>query len=526
VSLRLLAAIASGVVAPVALPPTSLPILPFVLAVPFALIAASRGPRDAFRLGAATAVPFFALHVAWLPTSFADLLGPAFWAVFPLLVVALAAIWGTTAAFARAIGGPGRGTLAVLAPTWIFVEWLRGLGFLGFPWGALGYGWLATPVAQWADVVGVAGLGLLTSVTAAALAAPFVGPPAAGRGLRDRFRWGVAGSGGRVAPRLRGAGPLVAVALLALAWWGGAVRLEAVRADLRTPDRTALLVQGDVDPLERAAGGALDFDVHLGLTEAAVAAAVADGGAAPDLVVWPEAAVLRTPLEGFRGAPARAALEASAPGATFVVGARARVEGGGANAVYTIDASGVRGRYDKHVLVPFGERWPLLDALAPVYRGIFAAFGLPMLENTVPGPGPAALPGDGGAVGAYVCYESVFDAIPRRMVADGADVLINVTNDAWFARGAGARQHFDMGRLRTIETRRWMLRAANDGITAVVDPTGVVRAELPRGVRDTLVVRYAERSDVTPFVRWGHLTPWLVGAAVAAAVGGALARRV
>ncbi|MDR9391364.1 MAG: apolipoprotein N-acyltransferase [Trueperaceae bacterium] len=521
-SLRLLAAIASGVVAPVGLPPTSLPIAPFVLAVPFALIAASRGPRDAFRLGAATAVPFFALHVAWLPTSFSDLLGPAFWAVFPLLVLALAAIWGATAAVARAVGGPGRGTLAVLAPTWIFVEWLRGLGFLGFPWGALGYGWLATPVAQWADVVGVAGLGLLTTVAAAALAAPFVGPPSSGPTLRTRLRWGVAGSGGRVRPRLRGAGPPFAVALLALAWWGGVVRLEAARADVRTADRTALLVQGDVDPLARAAGGALDFDVHLGLTEAAVAAE----GAPPDLVVWPEAAVLRTPLEGFRGAPARAALEAAAPGATFVVGARARVEGGGANAVYTIDASGVRGRYDKHVLVPFGERWPLLEAWAPLYRAIFAAFGLPMLENTVPGPGPAALPGDGGAVGAYVCYESVFDAIPRRMVADGADVLINVTNDAWFARGAGARQHFDMGRLRTIETRRWMLRAANDGITAVVDPTGTVRAELPRGVRDTLVVRYAEREDVTPFVRWGHLTPWLLGTLVAGAAGGALARRV
>jgi len=236
--------------------------------------------------------------------------------------------------------------------------------------------------------------------------------------------------------------------------------------------------------------------------------------------------VLGFPLEGFRGEPARAAIQAASPASTFVVGGRARVEGGGANAVYAMTDARLTGRYDKHVLVPFGERWPLLNAAAPFYRAVFGVFGLPLLQNTVPGPGPAPLQTATGPVAAYVCYESVFPAIPREMVRRGADVLINVTNDAWFARGSGARQHYDMGRLRAIETRRWLLRAGNDGITAVVDPTGRTRSQLDRGVRGTLTAEFARSDVLTPYVRFGHLTPWLlVGATVAATVAAALARR-
>lgn len=515
VIVRALAAAAAGVVASAALPPTSLPVLPFAMAVVFGLIAASRGPREAFLIGGAAALGLFSLHILWLPASFSVLLGGVFWAVFPLLLAALAVIWGVTSAAARWAGGGGVGTLLVLAPGWILVEWLRGVGFLGFPWGSLGYGWMGSPVVQWADVVGVHGLGLLTSAAAAALAAPFVpfarhAPGALfGRGARPS-----AAIGSRVAAAL------ASLLVLAAAWWTGADRGARVADRLAAPDRTALLVQGDVDPFGRAASLAQELDVHVDLT----AAAIADG-ARPDLVVWPEGAALGFPLEGFRGEPARAAIQAAAPNATFVVGGRARVEGGGANAVYGLADAQVTGRYDKHVLVPFGERWPLLDAAAPLYRGIFGLFGLPLLQNTVPGPGPAALATADGAVAAYVCYESVFERIPRLMVDAGADVLINVTNDAWFARGSGALQHFEMGRLRAIETRRWLLRAGNDGITGVVDPAGTVRATLDRGVRGTLVVAYAARTERTPFVRYGGLAPWLLGGATLAAWGVARATR-
>lgn len=511
-TVRPLAAAAAGVALAAALPPSTLWPLLLAVAVIFAAIAGSSGAREAFATGAAASLAFFTLYILWLPASFGDLLGPAFWLLFPLLLVALASFWGGTAALARALGRDGAGTLWLLVPLWVLVEWLRGIGFLGFPWGTLGYGWLDTPVAQWADVVGVHGLSLLTTSVAALLAAPFVPRSQGGRGPRRT----AAGA----PSMLRLAAPLFGVMLLAAAWWGGAARDVRIEADLPPPDRSALLVQGNVDPFGRTMGASQELDVHTDLTAAGV-----DGLARPpELVIWPEGAVMGFPLEGFRGEPARAAIQAAAPESTFVVGARAPVDGGSANAVFSLEGGQVASRYDKHVLVPFGERWPFLRSAEPLYHAVFGLFGLPLLENTVPGPRPEILTTAEGPVAAYVCYESVFPRIPRRMVAAGAEVLVNITNDAWFSRGSGVRQHFDMGRMRAIETRRWLLRAANDGITGSVDPMGRVARELPRGARDTLLVQYARLERRTPYVRFGGAVPWVLAAACLVAAAGTAAR--
>src|SRR5680860_1368183 len=129
-TIRMLAAAAAGVALAAALPPSTLWPLLLAVAVLFGLLASSRGPGDAFRIGASGAVPFFALYVLWLPASFGDLLGPAFWLLFPFLLAALALIWGGSAALARFLGRDARGTLWLLAPLWVLVEWLRGVGFL------------------------------------------------------------------------------------------------------------------------------------------------------------------------------------------------------------------------------------------------------------------------------------------------------------------------------------------------------------------------------------------------------------
>lgn len=512
-TVRPLAAAAAGVALAASLPPSTLWPLLAAVAVLFALIAASDGARDAFYVGAAGSLTFFALYILWLPASFGDLLGPAFWLLFPLLLLVLAAFWGGTAALARVLGGGGPGTLWILPPLWVLVEWLRGVGFLGFPWGTLGYGWLDTPVVQWADLIGVHGLSLLTTVAAGLLAAPFV--PA----RRPVARGSLRPSAARRSP-LRLAAPPLAVALLIAAWWGGGVREIRIQDALPVPDRSALLVQGDVDPLGRATNASEELDVHTELT----AAGVAGLAEPPELVIWPEGAVIGFPVEGFRGEPARAAIQAAAPDSTFVVGGRTRRADGSTNTVFAVAETQLLGHYDKHVLVPFGERWPLLERAQPLYHALFGLFGLPLLENTIPGPRPAVLPTPDGPVAAYVCYESVFPRIARQMTAAGAELLINVTNDAWFSRGTGVRQHFDMGRMRAIETRRWLLRAANDGITGAVDPTGRVARELPRGTRDTLLVRYARIEGVTPYVRYGGAVPWILAAASLLAVAGAWLR--
>ena len=500
-----LLAATAGLVLGSALPPGGAWPLTAVLAVPFALVARAADARAAFAAGAAFALGFFALYIAWLPLSFSEpgLLGPWFWALYPLLLVVLAAMWGLTAATARWLGGRGTGTLWVLAPLWVLVEHLRSTGYFAFPWGTLGYVWVDVPPGQLADALGVTGLSLLTTVAAALLAAPWAPAPGRVRGLRQRRRTYLA--------------PLAALALLAGGWIAGAA--SAGRHEVPA-GATALLVQGNVDPFGRAANQAQELEVHVELTRLGVARMAA----APDLVVWPEGAALGVELEGARGAEGRARVQAAAPDSAFLIGGRARLPAGeGANAAYSLADGQLLGRYDKHVLVPFGERWPLIDTLPGVYRTVFGLLGLPLLANTVPGPGPAALPSAVAPLGVGVCYESVFPTISAAMARDGAEALVVITNDAWFARGDGARQHLDMGRMRAIETRRWLLRAGNDGITAVIDPYGRVVTELDRRVAATLPVRFGTSDRVTFYARHADRLPWLLAGLTL--LGLALARR-
>ncbi len=483
-----------------------MPWLPLVLAGLFVLVARSQAPRDAVFIGAGFALGLFAVHILWLPRSFAAFFGLGFWLLQPLLLLVLALMWGATTGAARWLAGGGRSVLLVLPFAWVTTEWLRSLGPFGFPWGTLGYAALDTPLAQAADVVGVHGLSLFFAILAAMLAWPF------------------AGGGGVQRSRT---GPWAAW-LAAAVWLTAGLVLGTQRAavfeaqPVASPERSALLVQPNVDPFGRTQGPIADIETHFAVTEAALARALQK----PDLILWPEGALIGAD-PARRDANLLERFEALAPTATWVVGGRVTRDGGSRNTAFAVENGVIEDRYDKHVLVPFGERFPGIETVPGLYRGVFAGFGLPMLQGTAPGQAVAPLDAT-SAVGAYICYESVFPFVPRRMVASGATVLVNITNDAWFSRGVGAQQHFDMGRMRAIETRRWILRAANDGITGSVDPLGRVRREMPRFERGALEVTYREMTGVTPFVRYGHHAPWLlvVGLAVSLAWARARSRQV
>jgi apolipoprotein N-acyltransferase len=503
-----LIALASGVLFSAALPPTGVwPAGLLALALLFTLVSHAERPREAFALGAWFALGFYALYILWLPMSFADpgMLGPFFWLFYPILLLLLAALWGLVTGVAALVAGRGGAVLIVLPVFWVLMEWARTQGYFAFPWGSLGYLWLETPVAQLAEIVGVTGLSLLTAIIAAALAAPFAAR-AEHRIRRDSYPLG------------RIAAPVLAVLLVAGGWWWGGSRLGAPAEPLQA---TALLVQPNVDPFARAVNASQELGVHTTITEIGLSAMAAP----PDLVIWPEGAVIGFDVEGDHGVSVRDRVQASAPASGFIVGGRARGAEGSYNSAFSIEGAQVSGRYDKHVLVPFGERWPLLETAAPLYRGVFGALGLPMLESTSAGPGPVPLPTRLGPVALNVCYESVFPQISAAMVGAGARVLVTITNDAWFARGNGAQQHFDMGRLRAIETRRYLLRAANDGITGLVDPYGRVVSQLPRGIAGQLPVRFGLRDEITPFVRYGGWWPGALAALGLMVSAGALVRR-
>lgn len=494
-STGLLIALGAGALLSAALPPAGLWPLLLALLPLFVLVARSDTVRHAFWLGFTFALGFFSLYILWLPASFAlpEWFGPFFWLIYPPLLLLLGTFWGLVTAAARLLGGQGRGALLLLPPLWLLMEWARTQGYFAFPWGTLGYAWLDTPVAQLADTIGAYGLSLLTCALTSLLALPFV-PAAPARNERAGLRsW---------LPAL-----LLAILLLGGAWFTGNQKLLR---ELPQPTHKALLVQPNLDPFGRLGTPEGDVLIQSRLTQQAAAALLA----APDLVIWPEGATYGLDLEAqdVRARQAISAITQSSPGSTFIVGGRGSTDGNGYNSAFVLQDDAATGRYDKFYLVPFGERWPLIEVAEPVYRAVFGLFGMPLLQSTTAGGALVPVATPDGAVAVYICYESVFPQVAATQVAQGAEFLITITNDAWFARGNGARQHYDMGRMRAIETRRYLLRSSLNGITGVVNPLGISVAELARGVPATLVAEYLPSDELTPYVRYhGLLVPLLLG---------------
>ncbi len=424
--------------------------------VPLGLLfraAADSAPRRAFGITWITAAAMFGVMLSWLPQSLGATLGWGVSLLFPLLAGLLGL--GCTVVVAVTRWAAGRWTLWALPLAWVLLDALREEGPLAFPWGGLGYFLSETPLVQVAEWGGVSLLGLLVGAAASAVAA--------------------------------GSWPGLWVALL----WVGALAFGLTRPPEGPGTRPALLVQGAVDPRAKVQADAeQEWRRYLSLTRAA-------GVTAGTLVVWPEGAVPWPPPVGVR-VPAETAVLLGAS----VGGAVPR------NSAFLMQGDAVMGRQDKVHLVPFGEFFPGQARWPGVYRTVFRSLRLPVLVGRVPGEAVGPVELGGFRVGVLICYESVFASQARALVGQGANVLVTPSNDAWFGGSRGAEQHFRMGRVRAVETRRWWVRVGNDGITAVVDPQGLVRARLPRFVPGTLPVAFSVREGVTLNVRWPGWVAW------------------
>ena len=393
---------------------------------------------------------YFALALGWIVHPF--MVEPhihGWMAPFALgaMAAGMALFWGLAGAVAGWLA-PGRTLPLALAVTFVGAEALRGWLFGGFPWALAGHVWIGTPVAQLAALTGALGLSLLTVVAPAVVLL----------GARPTARAALAAG---------------AVAVLAGVWVWGAARLAQPLPD---PQITLNLRLVQVNapqhlkwhPDHRWAF----FDRHLDLT----AAPPQPGAPPPDLVIWSETSVpflLENPGAGLR-------MIADAGGDAHVALGLQRYEDGGYfNSIALLNPDGTPGMvYDKHHLVPFGEYIPLAEAV--LGRG-YAGFAAQMFEGYSAGPGPQVL--DLGAFGVAlptICYESIFARHHR--VSPRADWILQVTNDAWFGTWSGPRQHLAQARLRAIETGLPLVRAANTGISAVIDARGGMVAWLDLNV--------------------------------------------
>lgn len=344
-------------------------------------------------------------------------------------------------------------------------ELARSFLFTGFPWVLFGHIWLETPVAQLAALIGAPGLSFLTLLIAVA---PWLCPNPNRRWLAD------AAAGGA----------------LALCWLWGQGQLAALTPP-RAPTITLRLVQPNAPQhlKWRPEYRETFFFRHLDLT----AAPAAPGKPAPDLILWPETAVpflLERPGEGL-------AMVAEAAGGTPVALGIQRGEGlRYFNSLAVIGPGGAVGPvYDKLHLVPFGEYMPFGDALVGLGISAFAAQAGNGYSAGQPG-GQSGGQGDGllnlGAAGRalpLICYEAVFASDIRRTMASGGsrpDWLLQITNDAWFGTVSGPFQHLAQARFRAIEFGLPLARAANTGVSAMIDARGRVVESLGMGVEGVI----------------------------------------
>jgi apolipoprotein N-acyltransferase len=158
--------------------------------------------------------------------------------------------------------------------------------------------------------------------------------------------------------------------------------------------------------------------------------------------------------------------------------------------------------YSKIFLVPFGEfvPWPF---------SLFIEKITLQAGDFVPGDKIIVTPVDGHKIGTFICYESVFARGVRRFVADGAELLVNISNDSWYGPTAARHQHLLIARMRAVENQRWLLRATNDGITSVIDAGGRIVAQLPSFQQGVLSAHFNYLSGLTWFARFGEWFWWL-----------------
>ena len=425
-----LGAVAAPGLAPFGLWPLALVAFGLVLV----RIARAASGREAFLRGLFIAAGWFGVSLNWIVQPFfVDPLRYGWMAPFALLLIAfgLGLFWALAALTAHRLRGGAMGFALALS----LAELLRGYIFTGFPWALPGHIWTDTPLAQMASLTGAYGM---TALTLIALAAPLS------------------------LGRLRGG----AVALLIL---GCSLGWSWHRLSLPQPASRVFslrIVQPNIaqslkwDPEEARA----NFDTLLGLTT----------GAPTGLVIWPETAVPYLVTEGES-----TALAITDAGAGIPVAAGIQRDQGDVAwntlAVFTGEGR-ISQTFDKIHLVPFGEYMPMGDFLFRTFgiRAFASQAGAGYTAGTARNLLDFGLAG--GLALPLICYEAIF---PADLVTTARpDWIIQATNDAWFGTLTGPYQHFAQTRLRAIEQGLPLIRAANTGISAVIDARGHIATDL------------------------------------------------
>ncbi|OHV12317.1 apolipoprotein N-acyltransferase [Kushneria phosphatilytica] len=394
-----------------------------------------------------------------------------------LFVVTLALFQAATFALYRLIS-PSRLDPLSFAGMYTLGEAFRSWAFTGFPWLYLGSAHVESPLASLAPLGGVYLISLFVALSGALI----------WQLVLKRCWWWIP-------------------ALAAL--WMIPMLLPRLWVSPEGNPITVALVQGDQPQLEK---WTRDGQRNAANTYAGLTRQITDD---PRLVIWPETAL---PLFADQAMPFLESVQATLPAnSTLVTGILQRKQDRYYNSVMALNQPGEA--YRKAHLVPFGEYLPLSGLL----RGIVGFFDLPMSNMSAGDAAQPPLQVGPLRLGVAICYEIVYPDLVRQR-AENANVLLTVSNDAWFGHSIGPLQHMQMAQLRALENNRYLLRGTNNGMTAIVGPDGRVTAQAPRFTPAVLEGSIRPIRGETPFTHTGSW-PTLVGALLLAVAGGVMTRR-
>lgn len=358
---------------------------------------------------------------------------------------------------------------------WVLSEWIRTWVLTGFPWLFVGYGMIDTPLSGYAPVLGVLMVSWATATSAALIYWGAKSP-------RRNLKW--------------------AIPSLLILWGVGWAAKHNEWTTISKDTTPVSLIQSNI-PQDRKW-----LPEQLPITKALFRDATIKEFSAQQhkakVVIWPEAAITQFLSDAWPYVEEMEQL-AKDNNATIITGVPHRERGISRyhyyNSIMSLGSN--YSIYHKQKLVPFGEYIPWEDQL----KSIVPFFG-PMTSFSAGSPSQGPLKVGDQRWAPYICYEIVYPDFVRHY-AKSSDVLITISNDAWFGTSFGPHQHFEMTRMRALETGRYLVRGTNTGITGIIDNKGNVVAKLPQFVQDTLRSEIKTSKGSTPFMQMGS-TPLIV----------------
>lgn len=455
--------------------------------LPLLVALRNQSPHTAFRMGFVFGLTHYMTLLYWLVPTMNTYGNLPFSLSVPALFVLAAYLASYTGFFAmlQVLLCPQASCTLILIPvSWVSLEYARATLFTGFPWGLLGYTqFQVRPLIQIADITGPYGVSFLIAFCNAVFLIIVL--------YLLKKDW----QGLWVSRRMCLLSLATLIILMGVVCGYGKRRIQAIDASVRNaPWKTFTIVQGNIDQAEK-----WDTAFRQSSTQKYIDLSLSARGKSPDLVIWPETA---TPFYFSQDKILTQMVQTAIARirSYFLIGSPSFIRDTDGvkfrNSAYLVQPDGyICGKYDKSHLVPFGEYVPLKGFL-PFLGKIIDQVG-----DFEAGKKGRTLDWQGHQLGVQICFEIIFPHLSGRLAHNGASLLINLTNDAWFGTSGGPYQHFAITVFRAVENKKALVRSANTGISGFIDPVGRIEFSTSLNQTVTQTHRLPLMHITTPYAR-------------------------